>query len=127
MSWAGYLKNWNPSIDESPAAYIIILVNDKKNKWYARDSSFAASNISITAESYDIGTCVLCKIDREKIRDILKIPKNIIIDSVVALGYKDDIPVVQDIDSSFKYWLDENNVLYVPKRKLEDVIHFNKF
>lgn len=126
-SWAAYIKPaWKPDKSERPVAYIIILVNDKNNSWYQRDASFAAENIVLTAESNDIGSCILCKIDREKIRKILKIPEKKIIDSLVALGYKAEQPVAVDLIDSVKYWRDENEVLHVPKRKFEDVVHINK-
>jgi nitroreductase len=127
-NWAGYIKpTWRPSKDERPVAYIIILVNDKNNPWHLRDVSFAAENIVLTAESNGIGSCILCKIDRDEIRKILKIPDRIIIDSLVALGYKAEQPVVVDLIDSVKYWRDEKEVLHVPKRKFEDIVHINKF
>jgi nitroreductase len=127
LSWAGYLKDWNPSAEESPVAYIVILVNDTKNPWYIRDVSFAAANIVITAENEGLGSCIICKINKEKIREILEIPKDTIIDSIVALGYKAEHPVVEDLTKSVKYWQDKKNVLHVPKRKLEDILHYNKY
>jgi len=127
LSWAGYLKDWNPSVDESPMAYIVILVNDKKNPWYLRDVSFAAANIVITAENEGLGSCILCKIDKEKIRDILKIPEEILIDSVIALGYKKEQPVVEDLTDSVKYWKDAEQVIHVPKRRLERITHYNTY
>lgn len=127
LSWAGYLKDWNPSVDESPAAYIVILVKDKKNPWHLRDVSFAAANIVITAENEGLGSCILCKIDKEKIREILKTPEEIIIDSVIALGYKAEHPIVEDLTDSVKYWKDTKQVLHIPKRKLEDITHYNKY
>ncbi len=127
LGFAGYLKDWEPKKSESPAAYIIILCNDPKNKWYVRDASYAAENIVLTAESYNVGSCILCKIDKEKIRNELKIPENIIIDSVVALGYKNEKSVIEDYTNSVKYYRDENNVLHVPKKKIEEVMHINKF
>jgi len=127
-NWAGYIKpKWKPDKDERPASYIIILVNDSKNPWILRDVSFAAENIILTAESHNIGSCILCKIDREKIRKILNIPKHIIIDSLVALGYKAEKSIAVDLIDSVKYYRDESNILYVPKRRLKDILHFNKY
>jgi nitroreductase len=127
-NWAAYIRpTWKPNKNERPVAYIIILVNEKNNPWYLRDASFAAENIVLTAESNNIGSCILCKIDREKIRKILKIPENIIIDSLVVLGYKAEQPVAVDFVDSVKYWRDEKEVLHVPKRKFEDVVHINRF
>ena len=73
--WAGYIKpSWRPDEGERPIAYVIILVNDNKNPWYVRDASLAAENIVLTAEENKVGSCILCNINREKIRKILKIP-----------------------------------------------------
>ena len=127
LSWAAYLKDWSPSIDESPMAYIIILVKDKKNPWILRDVSFAAANIVTTAEAEGLGSCILCKINKEKIRETLKIPEETMIDSVVALGYKAEKAVVEDLTDSVKYWKDENQVIHVPKRKLENITHYNSY
>jgi len=130
LGWAAYIKpTWSPDKNERPMAYIIIIVkNHEKNPWYVRDSSFAAENIMLTAESEGIGSCILCKIDREKLHSILKLPKEYHVDSVIALGYKSENPVIVDMkDNDVKYWRDENEVLHVPKRKLQDIIHINNF
>lgn len=126
ISWAGYIKpKWTPSPQERPVAYIIMLIKIPENKWYLRDISLASENIVIAAEGEEIGSCILCNIDRDKIRQILKIPEKIIIDSLIALGYKDEKSVVEDFKENVEYWRDENNIMHVPKRKLEDVMHIN--
>jgi len=127
-NWAGYIKpKWTPVSDERPVAYIVILVKDRSNTWYKRDASYAAANIVLAAESLDIGSCVLCAIDRDKIREYLKIPEEVMIDSLIALGYKAEHPVAEDVIDSIKYWRDEKEVLHVPKRKLKDITHYNKY
>lgn len=128
LSWAGYIKpKWTPNNEERPVAYIVILVKDNTNKWYLRDVSFAAENIILAAEEKEIGSCILCNIERENLRDILKIPKEVLLDSIIALGYKSEKSVVEDYKGSVEYWRDKNEVLHVPKRKLEDLIHINKY
>lgn len=128
LSWAAYIKpKWSPNENERPTAYIIILVKESSNNWYQRDASFAAENIVLAAEGEGIGSCVLCKIDKEKLRDELNIPEEIIIDSVIALGYKQEKSVVEDFKGSIKYWRDENNIMHVPKRKSEEITYINKY
>ncbi|UCH72027.1 MAG: nitroreductase family protein [Thermoplasmatales archaeon] len=128
ISWAGYIKpKWTPNEKERPTAYIVMLVRDTKNKWYLRDVSLSSENIVLTAESKNIGSCILCNIDRDKIREILRIPDNLHIDSLIALGYKSEKVFVEEFKGSVKYWRDENNILHVPKRSLDDIIHINKF
>ena len=128
ISWAGYITpKWTPIKKERPTAYIIILVKDTNNKWYPRDAGLASENIVLTAEGKGIGSCILCNIDRDKLQEILNTPKEIFLDSVIALGYKAEKSVVEDFKDSIKYWRDEKEILHVPKRKLENIIHINKF
>ena len=128
LSWAGYIKpKWSPNENERPTAYIIILVKESSNNWYQRDASFAAENIVLAAEGERIGSCVLCKIDKDKLRDELNIPEEIIIDSVIALGYKQEKSVVEDFKDSIKYWRDENNIMHVPKKNSDEITHINEY
>ena len=128
IGWAAYIKpKWSPGKSERPTAYIIILTKDIKNKWYTRDVGLASENIVLMAESENIGTCILLNIDREKIQNILKIPKSLHVDSAIALGYKNEHPVLEELKESVKYWRDENEDLHVPKRKLDDILHINKY
>jgi hypothetical protein len=66
-------------------------------------------------------------VEREKVQEILKIPGAYKIDSVIALGFPDEKPVVEEMKDSVRYWKDEEGRLHVPKRGLKDIIHFNGF
>ena len=56
---------------------------------------------------------------------MLKIPENYKVDSVLALGYPDEKPRTEKMKDSVKYWKDNKGQLHVPKRRLDDVLHFN--
>jgi len=128
LSWAGYIQpKWVPEEKERPVAYIIILSNNLSNKWYTRDASFAAENIILSAEEKGIGSCIICKIDKETLKEVLKLPEKIIIDSVISLGYKDEKSVVEEYKGSVKYWRDEKEIMHVPKRNLRDITHINNY
>jgi nitroreductase len=128
LGWAAYIKpTWAPSENERPVGYIVMLINNKNNKFAIRDVSLASENIVLAAEEEKIGSCIMYNVNREKLRELLKIPKSFIIDTVIALGYKAEDPVIEDYIDSVKYWKDEKDVLHVPKRKLEDITHFNEF
>jgi nitroreductase len=128
LSWAAYIKpKWEPDINERPTAYIIVLITDITNKYYLRDVGVATENILLAAEEENIGSCILCKIDHQKIKEILNVPKNIEVDSVIALGYKAEQPVVEYLKESIKYWRDKQEVLHVPKRTLEAILHINSY
>jgi hypothetical protein len=46
---------------------------------------------------------------------------------VIALGYPDEEPLVEEFQGDIKYWLDENNVLHVPKRSIDSILHRNRY
>jgi nitroreductase len=128
LGWAAYIQpKWTPNEHERPTAYIVVLVKDIKNPYYQRDVGFATENIVLAAEAEGLGSCILCNINREEIQNIFKIPQTFAVDSVIALGFKAEKSVVEDMNDSVKYWRDEQDVLHVPKRKLDDIIHLNKF
>jgi nitroreductase len=129
LKWAGYIApQGNPKQGHEPVAYIVILVNlQVRGKEYEWDVGAAVENIILTAWEEGIGSCWLLSVERKKIKEMLKVPINYKIDSVIALGYPDEKPVVEVMDGSLKYWKDKQECLHVPKRKLEDIVHFNIF
>ena len=128
LSWAGYLPDYQPNGEEMPQAYVIILLDKNIRSNQGHDAGIAAMSISMVAYDEGLGSCILGAVDREKLRDILKVPKGLDIVLVVALGYPAENPVVDKVrDGDMRYWLDENRVLHVPKRNLEDIIRWNKY
>ena len=82
----------------------------------------------MAAASLGVGSCWLGLIDREKIVGLLDIDERYKIDSVVALGKPAEEPVAEDAATEdTKYYLDEKDVLHVPKRPLKRILHLNRF
>lgn len=129
LRWAAYIApQGNPNPGYEPVAYIIILVNTTiRDKGFEYDVGAAIENMILTAWERGVGSCWLLSVEREKIQEILRIPTDYRIDSVLALGYPDEEPFVEDMKDSVKYWKGSDGRLHVPKRKLDDIIHFNKF
>ena len=129
LRWAAYIApQGDPKPGHEPLAYIIILVNiEIKEKGYEYDAGAAIENMILAAWEQRIGSCWLLSVERNKIQDVLGVPKTHKIDSVLALGYPDEKPMVEIMEDSIKYWKDSTGRLHVPKRKLKDIIHFNKF
>ena len=129
LKWAGYIApKGNPQEGEHPVAYIVILINiNRKKKGGEVDAAAAIENILLTAWDMGIGSCWIGSVDRKKVKALLHIPHHFHVDSVVALGYPGENPVLEELSDSVKYWKDGANVLHVPKRKLEDVMHRNGF
>lgn len=127
LSWAGYLPDYQPSEEEMPRAYIVILLDTEIRKNAGHDAGIAAMSISMVAYDEGLGSCILGAVNRAKLRQILNIPNQFDIVLVVALGYPAEDPVVDKIkNGNIKYWLDENGVLHVPKRELKDTVRWNR-
>ena len=132
LSWANYIRpEGNPQKGEEPAAYIIIIVNNKiaNTAYFKYDVGASVENMTISALEEGIGCCWIASFNKNKLSEILKIPESYSIDLVLALGYPLEDPTFEDIekDGSIIYHKDSEGRLHIPKRKLEDIIHIEKF
>lgn len=126
LSWAGALPDWDgPEEGERPSAYIIILCDLSlgKNKLY--DDGIAAQTIMLGAVEKGYGGCMLASVQRNHLAEALSIdPSRYSVDLVLALGKPKEevviVPVKENGDTH--YYRDENQVHYVPKRALDDII-----
>jgi len=128
LRWAGYLPEFSPSEEEEPRAYIIILLDKNISEEADYDAGIVAMSISLVAHAEGLGSCILGAVNRDSLREILRIPENLEILLVVSLGYPAESPVVEKMKGNdVKYWLDEKGVLHVPKRTLKEIIKWNGY
>lgn len=130
LKWAMYIAPaGTPMEGEKPVVYVIVLINTKKRAEGGEvDCAAAVENMILTAWEKGIGACWIASINREKLREILGIPDYCKVCFVVALGYKAEEPIIEDMrGNDVKYWKDENGVLHVPKRRLEDIVFLNGY
>ena len=129
--WAGYLppEEGRPPQGREPVAYVVVLINENiaRSRWAGHDVGAATENMILAALSHGIGSCWIGSVDREAVAKILGVPNGYTIDSILALGYPDEQPVAEPMKDSVKYYKDEKGVLHVPKRRLEDILHYNGF
>lgn len=128
--WAGYLppEQGPPPPGQRPTAYVVVLLNrERRQQGGEHDAGAAIMSMILAALELGIGACWIGSVDRPRVREALAIPAHCDIDSVLALGYPAESPQVEPLKDSVKYWRDENGVLHVPKRALQDVMHHNKY
>lgn len=124
LKWAGYLKGeYNPKENERPIGYIVVCVDNNISKaGYDMDVGAAVENIILTALCDGVGSCWLGSVERPRLKRLLKLPENLEISCVIALGYPAETPTsVEMKNGDIKYYL-ENETLCVPKRSLDEVI-----
>jgi len=124
IKYAGYLPEFNPTFKQTPTAFIVVL-NDAEIKPTEKsecDSGAVIMNMCLMATELGLGSCWLGAINREEIRKILGIDKRYDITYLLGLGYPDQKGEFFEMKDSVKYYHDENENLFVPKRSLDEVI-----
>lgn len=123
--WAGYLKNGAPEEDKRPTAYLVIL-GDASIKGGELQVEVGAAGMTVTLAALEkgIASCWLGALDRERIAEILALPEHLKVKDVIALGYPAQKSRPEEIkDGDVKYYLDEEDILHVPKRSLEEILY----
>ncbi len=124
LKWAGYLKGeYNPKENERPTGYIVVCVDNGISKAnFDMDVGAAVENIILTALADGVGSCWLGSVERPRLKRLLKLPENLEISCVVALGYPAETPTAVEMkNGDVKYYLD-GETLNVPKRPLNEII-----
>lgn len=124
VRWAAYLApEYNPAEDEKPTAYIAVYGDTSiKKQGFETDMGAAVENIILTALASGIGACWMGAIDYDKITQLLDAGENLKLLCVVALGYPKEEPKETEITDGIKYFLDEDKVLNVPKRSMDEIM-----
>ncbi len=122
-----------PRPEQTPRAYIIVLINKTIEKDASQrrisyyDVGMAAENIMLVALEQCLGSCPVLRFDESALKPILNIPDNHDIALVIVMGYPDESPVAEVATGSVDIRVDDKGVRHVPKRKLADILHKNKF
>lgn len=127
--WAGFLPHWRgPEEGERPGAYILIMKQaDDENALLAMDTGIAAQTILLGAVAKGLGGCMIGSMNKEKIHAALGLPEDLAIVLIIALGEPAEtvklVPLdATDTENGHKYYRDEAEVHYVPKRGLDEVV-----
>ena len=122
-------KNGRVKGEEAKAFIAIIAEKERSDEEYTKiNVGIAAASIALAAFDQGLGTCIQGAIEREKIKEILGIPKTFSLPLVVSIGFPAEQPIAEDAKGNdFGYLVDEKGELHVPKRPMKDVLHKNKF
>lgn len=128
LGWAGYLPDWKGPVEgERPTAYILCLLN---RDWLTGsdalaqfDLGVATQNLLLGAMQEGIGGCRIGAFS-PKLADLFELPEHLELSLVLALGYPVETVVLKESgdDGDIKYYRDEQQVHYVPKRRLKDIL-----
>ena len=110
-----------------PTAFIVIC---QETEWQAdlsrfqKDVGIAAQTMLLAATEMGLGGIMIGNFSPEKISAALELPSHLVPLLIVAFGKPDETVVLTEAapGESLKYYRDENDVHYVPKRRLEDIL-----
>lgn len=119
--WAGYLTEWEPAEDERPMTYIAVLGDASIKKTFEPDAGAAVTTMMLVAEEMGLATCWLGALDKKTLKELLGTEHEVLY--LLAVGYPaQQSRIVEVRDNNIKYFEDENVVINVPKRSLDEVL-----
>jgi nitroreductase len=129
MGLGGFISNVVKDYStRQPMAYIVVLVNKElRGNWTSHDCGLAVGNLVLAAWEKGIASCILARINKDKIHSLLKIPGTHEIELVVTMGYPAEKPVAVEMEKDTSAFRDAKGILHVPKRPLKQILHRNGF
>lgn len=110
-----------------PTAFIVICQD--MNVWnslsrFQRDVGIVAQSILLRATEMGLGGCMIGNFNAGAAKETLQLSDNLNPLLIVAIGKPAEQIILKEIsaDESTAYYRDENDVHYVPKRRLVDII-----
>ena len=123
--WAGALKDWGgPHPGERPTAFIVVLAPEGGKEAHCWDTGIACQTIQLAATSKGWGCCMIQSFDHQAVPALLEIPQGMKPALVLGLGVAKEERRVAPMpeNGSFSYWRDAEQVHYVPKRDVDELV-----
>jgi len=117
----------DPPARARPTAYVVMLADPAVNRNYTSDCAAAAQNMLLAAHGRGIGGCWIGSVKRDAVRELLGIPGELGIYSVIALGYPAEEAAAYEAEDDVAVKRDSDGVVRVPKRRLADVLRFERW
>lgn len=126
--WAGALPELHlPRPGTAPTGFIIILQDTSisaNTAPFQKDCGIAAQTILLRATEMGLGGCMIGNFNPNALREALELPKNLLPLLTVAVGEPAETIVLTEAvpGESTRYYRDSEDVHYVPKRALTDIL-----
>lgn len=129
------LTNWAKGLPEvtlphpgmEPTGFVVILqdtaISDSLPR-FQRDCGIVAQTMLLRAVEMGLGGCMIGNFPAGKLKETLRLPAGFAPLLVLAVGKPAEQVVLTEVGDgeSTAYYRDENDIHYVPKRRLEDVV-----
>ncbi len=107
----------------APLTFIILTTAKDTDAVMQANAGAAVQSMEYAAADVGLGACWIGAYKKENVEKILALPEHEETIYLLAVGYPDEEPVQDDIDAeeSMKYYLDSDDVLHVPKFKIDAI------
>ncbi len=127
IKWAGSLPQLQlPHPGMAPTAFVVMCIDTEISpnpKAYKEDVGICAQILTLAATEQGLGCCMFLSFVPEKLSAALGLPARYVPALVLAVGKpKEAVRLVEAKEGAVTYYRDEQDVHYVPKRPLEEVI-----
>lgn len=85
------LTKYGKFLADAPLA-IAVVACPKKSDWAIVDATLATYNMVLVAAEMGLGTCWIGTMDRERAKELLGIPEDMFLLTVIPVGYPAEIP-----------------------------------
>lgn len=126
--WARALPHMElPHKEMCPTGFIVICQDTNIGPnlaRYQKDVGIVAQTMLLAATEIGLGGCMIGNFQAKEVKEKLELADNLEPMLIVAFGKPDEEIVLVEIEEneSTNYYRDEQDIHYVPKRKLEDII-----
>lgn len=124
--WAASLDKKLPPKGHEPAAFIAILHDTDiapRKPIFMIDVGIVAQTIMLNACEQGYGGCIIGSANEETLSGALSLPENLTPVLLLGLGVpEEEVVLTEAVDGKTKYYRDENDVHFVPKRPLDEII-----
>lgn len=135
LKWAAYTHPvGTPGPGQRPTAYLVACVRAEYTAatGAAYDLGAALMSAMLLAVAEGLASCWLKSIAAPRLAELLGLPPELEVDSVLALGRPAEEPITVDLEPGqtgrevIRYWRDQTGRQVVPKRALQSILHWQR-
>lgn len=124
--WASSLSVSLPPKGQEPTAFAVICHDTaiaEEKPIFGYDVGIVAQTMMLGAAEAGYGGCIIGSANPQAVAKTLNLPENLIPKLILGLGVPDETVVLTEAqDGNVTYYRDENQVHYVPKRPLDELL-----
>ena len=123
--WASSLSIKLPPEGHGPSAFIVICHDSRiapMKPIFMIDVGICAQTIMLSAAEEDLGGCIIGSASAAAVSEALELAPHFEPVLILGLGVPEDKVVLTEACGDTTYYRDDNNVHFVPKRSLKEII-----